>query len=419
MSTLLLDRPVVAGRVIRNGRASALIVIGLFVARWLAGIVEHGWAPGISEYAALMAIGWLIVLFLVHLQISQDATLLLAGLVAMLFAAQLSFAANPMPEPAKAQTLMALLCFYLLAAHACFLHLATPVSLPALRWFFLAFVGAGALLALAQMQAGFGFVDPARAHLVRAVGSDVHPVSFAIQLVIAGTGLVVVHLRSHRRVGPLAWLVLGLGALALYLTFARTAWAMGGMIVLYAALVRGRVWHRVAGVAALLAGVALATTSERFADLGSLPFFFQSFDIHNIVFDHRYVDNSVSWRIVNWGYGLTQALEFPWLGIGPGQSASASSFGREMHNIFLEIFLEGGIVGLMAFCLALGGLVRLHRRLPRRSKGAKTARDLVNGLGFALLAAAVFSTSLIEQLMSVLLYFLVLAAASVPEKESS
>ena len=74
---------------------------------------------------------------------------------------------------------------------------------------------------------------------------------------------------------------------------------------------------------------------------------------------------------------------------------------------------------LMAFCLALGGLVRLHRRLPRRSKGAKTARDLVNGLGFALLAAAVFSTSLIEQLMSVLLYFLVLAAASVPEKESS
>ena len=36
-------------------------------------------------------------------------------------------------------------------------------------------------------------------------------------------------------------------------------------------------------------------------------------------------------------------------GFGPGQSATSSYFSLEMHNILLEVFFEGGILGLTAF----------------------------------------------------------------------
>ena len=411
---LLLTRPLFLEAPRSTARASAVIVVALFALRWISGIVEHLGPAGLSEYAALLMLAGLSLLFVLHLQLARRATLLLAGILTLLFAAQLSFAANPMPAPAEAYALIALLCLYALGAQAFFLHLNTPFALGVLRWLFAGFLCVGGLLSIVQIQSGFGFVDPARAQLIRAIGSDVHPVSFAIQLVLAGVGLIVVNLRTGRRLGALGILALGLGGLALYLTFARTAWVMAAMIVFYVTWVRGGLVVRVLSVSALALALVGFGQSARFQDLGSLPFFLSNFDWTNIVFDHRYIDNSVSWRIVNWGYGLTQALENPWLGIGPGQSALASSFGREMHSIVLEIFLEMGTIGLAGLVLTFAGLLRLHRSLPRGPDAANHARHYVNAAGWALLAAALLSSSLVDQLMSILIYFLLLAAAQTP-----
>jgi len=157
----------------------------------------------------------------------------------------------------------------------------------------------------------------------------------------------------------------------------------------------------------------LLLTSQRFADLGSLPLFLSSFSIHDTVFDWRYVDNSVSWRIVHWSIGMQQALQHPWLGFGPGQSAVSSYFNLEMHNVFLEVFFEGGIIGLFALMLTLAGLLRMHRHLPVASSADRQARIIANAFGLSLFFAVTFSTSFVDQLMSFLFYQILLACAGV------
>ncbi len=90
---------------------------------------------------------------------------------------------------------------------------------------------------------GSGFVDPGKPGVIRAFGSDVHPVSFAIQMLAAVLALEVIRAKTGRplRAGHVA--LLALGAVALYLTFARTAWVMALMVL---ALL---VWRRGTGYA--------------------------------------------------------------------------------------------------------------------------------------------------------------------------
>ena len=108
-----------------------------------------------------------------------------------------------------------------------------------------------------------------------------------------------------------------------------------------------------------------------------------------------------------------QALEQPWLGFGPGQSAVSSFFNLEMHNVFLEVFFEGGVIGLVALLVTLAGLFRIHHHLPIASPADRKARIIANGFGLSLLFAVTFSTSFVDQLMSFLLYQILLAYAGV------
>ncbi len=180
-------------------------------------------------------------------------------------------------------------------------------------------------------------------------------------------------------------------------------------------VLRGSTVRRISvALLAVVAATVFLTNSERFNDLNSLPFFLENFSIHDAVFDWRYVDNSVSWRIVNWTYGLQQALEQPWLGYGPGQSALSSYFNLEMHNIFLEVFFEGGVFGLTSLLLTFAGLIQMHRCIPRKSEADQRAGILAHGFGLTLLLAVTFSTSFVDQLVSFLLYILLVATASVP-----
>ena len=397
---------------IRPGHA----LIGVVFMRWLAGIGENAGIAGLSENAALAALAALALIFLVRMQMARDAGLLLAGLAAWIAAGLLSAAANGQLANGDGLELIALLAFYGLVANSARLDLRGAAGLAALNRLTVAFLVAGAALAIWQIAVGQAFHAPARPDLARAQGSDVHPVSFGIQLVIALAALEVLRLKRGARFGALHACLAAAGLVALYLTFARTAWAMAAITLTWA-LLAGRRFHlQAAGLAVLAGAAALSAANARFGDLASLPLFLAQFDAGNIVFDHRFVDNSVSWRIVNWGMGLEQALQAPWLGHGPGQSAAASAFNLEMHNIALELFFECGLAGLAALALVLAGLVRLHRTLPRAGPRDRRAARIVSGLGVALLLAVMVSTSLVDQLMTITLYLLLLGISQVPAR---
>ena len=371
--------------------------------------------PALSQAAALVMLAGLGLLLLHRMRLPAGAGLFLAGLAAWFLGGLASLAANPGIPLRPTLALLSLLTLYGLFAATALVALRGPAALEALRRVLAGFVLLGAGLSFWQIASGTGFVEQGRAAIQRAYGSDVHPVSFAIQITAALVALEILRLRLNRRAGLVHWLLMVAGAAALYLTYARTAWLMA-LITLAALLLRhGPPARRLLlGLGGALGGAVLVLGSQRFADLASLPQFLANFSVSDVVFDWRYVDNSASWRIVNWSYGLHQALARPLLGFGPGQSANASFFSLEMHNIFLETFFEGGVFGFLAFLLLLAGLARMHRRLPGATPRDRQSRLLANAFGIALLLAVTFSTSFVDQLMSFLLYMLLLSAAATP-----
>ena len=418
MSTRTAPAPYLLNRqqlVSLNSNAGPKIILGLLTVRWLAGILENYGFPAISQAAAVLMLAGLGVLMLLRMRLATDSILFVAGMLAWIFTGALSVAANPSSDPTQAAALLTLLLLYALFANAATTHLRTHSSLAALHRFLCAFVALGAALSVAQVVSGSGFVDAGKDHIQRAFGSDVHPVSFGIQMVAALVALEIVRAKQAAKFRLAHLALFAIGAVALYLTYARTAWVMAILTAGYVLIMRGSLARRVIAFALLgTIGIWLLAQSDRFTDLSSLPLFLTNFSVHDVVFDWRYVDNSVSWRIVNWSYGFQQAMEQPFLGFGPGQSATSSYFSLEMHNIFLEMFFEGGIFGVVALLLTLAGLIRMHRRLPKETPSDRYARALANGFGLSLLLAVTFSTSFVDQLMSFLLYMLLLTAAAVP-----
>ncbi len=412
MPALSRPHPPVSSGLAPPAPAAARAIVALLALRWLAGIAEGFGLPGLSEAAAVALLAGLALMFLAGMRIAAEGALVMAGLAAWIFSGLLTLAAAPAPRWGDPLALLALLALYALFANAALLHLQTPQARPLVGRFLAGFIAVGAALSLAQFATGAGFFEPGREGLVRAVGSDVHPVSFALQVLAAAVALEVIRARAGTPLTTRHAGLLALAAVALYLTYARTAWAMAGIIVFWLVLTQTRGVARGLWLLALAGGAALAASqSSRLADLASLPLFWQNFSPTEAVFDYRYIDNSLSWRIVNWAIGLQQALERPLLGFGPGLSAAVSRFGLEMHNILLEAFLEGGVFGLGAVLMVLAGLARLHLRLPRATPGERRARALANSFGLGLLLAVLFSTSFVDQLMSFLLYILLLAMA--------
>ena len=393
--------------------SAAGLILSLLALRWGAGIAENFGFSNISELAAILMLAGLGLVFVMQFRLAADSWLLVAGLLSWAFVGALSLLANDVPAPVKSLTLLALLALYALFANGCVLHLRTPAALRCVTLFAAAFIGLGALLSFYQIATGNGFVEPGNISIQRAFGSDVHPVSFAIQLVGALTLLEIGRTRLGRRISLIYGILFMMGGIALYLTFARTGWIMAMIVVGFGYLSQRSLPVKTFFLAVSVPLiVGLTISSGRFSDLGSLATFWANFSFDNLVFDYRYIDNSMSWRIVNWGYGLQQAFEQPILGFGPGQSASSSYFELEMHNLLLESFYEGGIFGAVACILTLGGLARMHMRLPRGTRTDRHARALANGFGLSLFLAVMLSTSFVDQLMSFLIYILVLVMAA-------
>lgn len=390
-------------------KAAIRYILALLYFRWLAGIAENFGFGSVSEIAGLIMLIGIGLLALKDLRVAKGSALFLIGTLAWIFVGILSFLANPDLEVMDAVSLFALLALYGLFLNAANLYLKSALALHYAGRLLVAFTLVGSGLALFQYGSGTGFVEAGKDSVMRAFGSDVHPVSFSIQMLAALVGLEIVRVKCGRPRSALYCVLIGLGVISIYLTFARTAWVMALLVVTYSIISRSGWGVRFACILVAVAAACIAFYgSDRFSDLNSLPVFLSNFRFSNVVFDFRFVDNSVSWRIVNWSFGLTQALEQPILGFGPGQSAESSYFNLEMHNILLESFFEGGVLGLFALVLVLFGLGRLHRNVPATTSADRYVRSLINGFGLSLFFAVMVSTSLVDQLMTILLYLLVL-----------
>lgn len=383
-----------------------LIVLGFLQLRVFLGVTDNLAGTGLSELALLGFLAALLGLCLYRCMLALPVLPVLAGFALWLALGLISIMANDLPAPQNAYRQFALLMLYALALNQMLLAATEPRFLPLVSRFLAGFVLLGGLLSFYQIATGTGFVAEGRSDILRAYGPDVHPVSWALQLVIALTGIEALRRVRGKPLNGFVVALYAIGLAALYLSFSRTGWAMLALVVLFSVAAGARGALRPVLILCLGAAVlGFFALSPRFSDLAGVGETLRNYDFTAQSYNYNLVDNSFSWRLVNWGQALTLAKDNLMIGVGPGQSSLSSQFDLKMHNLFLEAVVEVGAFGLLAVGMVLGGLLALHRAIPEGSWRAP-----VSALGAGMLLSVLFSTSMIEQSVTILLYFLVLAA---------
>lgn len=203
----------------------------------------------------------------------------------------------------------------------------------------------------------------------RIQGTFVHPNSLAMYLflVLVLAVSIVPHLRGWQRLAVMA-LAFGCGGI-LITTYARGAWVATLIGFLVIAFLQSRALFWVIGGAVLVVALAVPSVGIRLSDLQ----------------EERSPSgapaNSLAWRIEYWGEVLRLQDE-PVFGIGLREVELNQEAQKAPHNDFVRVYVETGVVGLLAYLWLLGALfvegVRAFRRAPP---------GLPRGLAVAMLAA--------------------------------
>jgi O-antigen ligase len=219
-------------------------------------------------------------------------------------------------------------------------------------------------------QRGISVVQAGDVRWLRPYGLLPHPNMFAGALVLGLLGAGVWML-SGRRALWLAGTLIALGGLwVLGLTFSRAAWGglVAGALVMLPFLWRGRVWNRrlFISVGALLGAAALFVALYH-------PFLLARAGVNSESIEQR----SISDRRVFTEFALRSIAEKPIEGVGIGNFPWRASFylmfysydlrGDNVHNIYLSVWAELGLVGLALYLGALlAGLLAAARTLWRQ-----------------------------------------------------
>lgn len=189
-----------------------------------------------------------------------------------------------------------------------------------------------------------GTLDPGGSGLVRIDGSFAHPNSYATYLsftvLLAISIIPTVDVKRKLIVLSAACL----GGFLLIATFARGAWAsfLIGALVMAARINRKLVIVILVGafaVAAAVPGVGdrLSNLTETTGANGGAK-----------------TDDSLGWRIGYWGKIAPFFMDNPVSGIGIDATKTRTIEAKDPHNSFLQAFIEGGVLGGMAFLTLLG-----------------------------------------------------------------
>lgn len=112
-------------------------------------------------------------------------------------------------------------------------------------------------------------------------------------------------------------------------------------------------------------------------------------------------DASSMIRIATWKAGINMVKQNPWLGVGPGnfndlfvsyapeEMKSYADYTMSIHNIFLQVFSETGLIGGCVFVLmitsSIAGLFRLNKSNNNLKSDKRISLALPNALGVSLL----------------------------------
>lgn len=110
-------------------------------------------------------------------------------------------------------------------------------------------------------------------------------------------------------------------------------------------------------------------------------------------------DGSIGTRVQLLQLGMDLTAERPWFGWGPGTNSTGDDlvarFGRsnlddkgDLHNLYLEIAVRGGVTGLILYVLLVGLLIRSGWR---GYKAGNMSRDTAVFLATAIILTAMFS----------------------------
>jgi O-antigen ligase len=190
----------------------------------------------------------------------------------------------------------------------------------------------------------------------------------ATVFLIALSAAVVIWQHDRWRLWVPALLLLVLGLVAAFLSYALNAWlgALGAVTVL--------IWSRWSwrGIVTFAVGLGLAAVAAQ--------------SILGTIVSQRLGSNDLD-RVGLWKSALIVWSKSPIIGVGAGNLASYmerySVFGislvlqgyQQAHNIFLELLAELGVIGLALFLTFIGVVVwRLTRPVPGRSRAAQHLR---------------------------------------------
>lgn len=210
--------------------------------------------------------------------------------------------------------------------------------------------------------------------------------------------------RGPRR--PLYLVLLGLQGICLILTYSRAGWlaAITGL-TLVGVVGLWRWGQRRAAMLLVLAGatgvVMLFVLSLLPPLPGSAPHVLQ-----NLTNMFRWKGATAQVRLLGWQATLGAIVERPWLGYGPATSrrviewfmppelapfGGVAALSGRPHNVFLEVALESGLLGLAAYLAVLGAILLSLVRLPLEDPPTAWFRSAVLGSLVANLVTQLFS----------------------------
>jgi len=250
------------------------------------------------------------------------------------------------------------------------------------------------IFALIQLIGGFGLPDDFGG-FNRIYGTFAHPNLFAFYTFFI-LGIVISLLLSlsetkdnnavlWKNFNFYIWIASGFLVLLLFTTYSRSALACLFIFIIFFGVLKYR--------KLLLAGLFLFLIAYFFSDI------FQQRLWELITLDPY---GSVVWRFRLWQDIIPASLWQPWFGYGLGTFSKLVEFYRgfelgslEAHNDYLKIFVENGILGLIAYSWLIVALLLKLFKIFRKS----ISQEKVLGLGILVICLSLFIASFFDNVL--------------------
>ncbi|MVT00269.1 O-antigen ligase family protein [Devosia marina] len=381
--------------------------------RIAAAIVDMRFGVSTSPLVSVMTLGFICLVFLTKARLRHVGIGLFWVFVVIAGLGVFSMVAQPMRNPGAASSFVVQTLLYAGVALGTAALFRTQQHLRWLYDFCVVYLAIGAFSSVYQIVTRTGLIERDN-QLLRAYGIGFHPVDYGMIVVI----LLVLAEVCRRRAGVgVTWTyraVILSSLVALYFTQARTAWVMLALVGVSYVYARSKgIWKVTSVLGVGLGGIWLVFVSGRFEDLTTLPAFLANTAFDATGYDYRLVDSSMAWRIVNWVMHYHVAWENPLIGYGPGQARDVSYFQLEMHNAFLEYFIELGLPGLATLTVGIVVAWLMHKRIKQNLKPYRGAYAMVAALSLSILISMASSVGFLDQTAATMFMIMLLVVGSV------